>query len=205
MLVLLVPRRSRDHLSRGSNLKLFSFAHVCRYLLDDSGVLAALATRPKVSTVQNGTVELLSRCHRGDMLYRKAKTEPGNPTRASVRRIIATLRMAKSGRKAEMNLDAARIFEPPRVTMHGTVAKIIPSPRPSQPGRAQIAVDGADRGYRDLRIENTFTEENGDDVRLKQAEIPARYAATNSAERSRYLKLDGFRLLSCANPGNASD
>jgi hypothetical protein len=33
---------------------------------------------------------------------------------------------------------------------------------------AQIAVDGADHGYRDLRIENTLTNEHGDDVKLKK-------------------------------------
>ena len=167
------------------------------------------------------------------MLYKKAKKEPSNARRASLRRAIATLRMAKSGRMAELNLDTARISEPPSVSMHGTVDKIIPSPRLSQPEKAQIAVDGADPAYRDLRIENTLTDANGDDVRLKQgahvevtitaepeptpstaaidedrnlaAEIPSNYSATSSAERSRYLKLSGFRSISCANVGDASD
>ena len=52
--------------------------------------------------------------------------------------------------------------------MPGTVDKIIPSPRPSQPEKAQIAVDVADHRYRDLRIENALTDENGDDVKLKK-------------------------------------
>jgi hypothetical protein len=52
--------------------------------------------------------------------------------------------------------------------MTGIVDKIIPSPHPSQPEKAQIAVDGADDRYRDLRIENTFTDEHGDDVTLKK-------------------------------------
>jgi hypothetical protein len=52
--------------------------------------------------------------------------------------------------------------------MPGTVDKIIPSPRPSQLEKAQIAVDGAAHRYRDLRIENTLTDEHGDDVRLKK-------------------------------------
>ncbi len=52
--------------------------------------------------------------------------------------------------------------------MPGTVDKIIPSPGPSQPEKAQIAVDGADRRYRGLRIENTLTDENGGDVKLKK-------------------------------------
>jgi hypothetical protein len=77
-------------------------------------------------------------------------------------------RMARSARIAELNLDATRIPEQPSVTMPGTVDRIIPPPRPSQPGKAQIAVDEADHGYRDLRIENTLTDEHGDDVRLKK-------------------------------------
>jgi len=76
--------------------------------------------------------------------------------------------MAKSARIAELNLDTARIPEQPSSTMSGTVDKIIPSPRPSQPEKAQIALDGADQRCRDLRIENTLTDEHGDDVRLTQ-------------------------------------
>jgi hypothetical protein len=52
--------------------------------------------------------------------------------------------------------------------MPGTVDKIIPSPRPSQPEKAQIAVDGADQRHRDLRFENILTDEHGDDVKLKK-------------------------------------
>jgi hypothetical protein len=47
--------------------------------------------------------------------------------------------------------------------MAGTIQKIIPFPRPSQPEKGQIAVDGAHQGHRDLRFENTLTDENGDD------------------------------------------
>jgi len=51
--------------------------------------------------------------------------------------------------------------------MPGTVEKLIPSvgPRLEQ---AQIRVDGADLGYRNLRIENSLTDEHGDEVKLKQ-------------------------------------
>jgi hypothetical protein len=52
--------------------------------------------------------------------------------------------------------------------MPGTVDKIIPAPRPSQPENAQITVDGPDRRSQDLRIENTLTDEHGDEVRLKK-------------------------------------
>jgi hypothetical protein len=76
--------------------------------------------------------------------------------------------MAKSARIAELNLEIARIPEQPSVTMTGTVDKIIPSPRPSQPEKAQITVDRNDHRHRDLRIENTLTDEHGDDVKLKK-------------------------------------
>ena len=99
---------------------------------------------------------------------KKGKKEPGNATRASVRKEMAKPRMARSARGAELSLDTARIPEQPSVTMPGTVDKIIPSPRPSQPEKAQIAVDSADHRHRDLRIENTLTDEHGDDVKLKK-------------------------------------
>jgi hypothetical protein len=102
------------------------------------------------------------------MLHRKDKKEPGNATYASVKKDMAKPRMAKSARITELNLDTARIPEQASTTMPGTVDKIIPSPRPSQPEKAQIAVDGADHRHRDLRIENTLTDEYGDDVRLKK-------------------------------------
>ena len=79
---------------------------------------------------------------------------------------MAKPRMAESTRIAELNLDTAQIPEQPSVTMPGTVDKIIPPPRSSQLEKAQIAVDGADQRYRDLRIENTLTDEHGGDVRL---------------------------------------
>ena len=81
---------------------------------------------------------------------------------------MARPRMTKSARIAERNLDTTRTPEQPSVTMPGTVDKIIPSVLPSQPEKAQIAVEGADRRYRDLRIENTLTDENGDDARLRK-------------------------------------
>ena len=81
---------------------------------------------------------------------------------------MAKPRMARSARIAELNLDTARISEQPSVSMPGTVHKVIPSVRAGQPDKAQIAVDEADHNYRDLRIENTLTDEHGDDVKLKK-------------------------------------
>jgi hypothetical protein len=116
---------------------------------------------------------------------------------------MAKPRKAKSARIAELNLDAARIPEQPSVTMLGTVRKIIPSPGPRQPEKAQIAVDEATHPYRDLRIENTLTDENGDDVRLKKgahvevtvaAEPKASSAAINKGSQPtwREIALLGF-------------
>jgi hypothetical protein len=118
------------------------------------------------ATVRNGTVRLPSRCN--DCNMSKAKKEPSSATRANVTKEMEKPRMAKSARIAELNLDTARIREQPSVTIPGTVHKVIPSVRAGQPDKAQIAVDEADHGYRDLRIENTLTDEHGDDVRLKK-------------------------------------
>lgn len=75
--------------------------------------------------------------------------------------------MSKSAKIAERNLDSARVPEQPSATMPGTVDKIIP-PLRSRPEKAQIAIDRADRRYRDLRIENSLIDENGDEVKLKK-------------------------------------
>ena len=98
----------------------------------------------------------------------KTKKELINATRASVTKEMGKPRMARSAKIAELNLDPTRIPEQPRTTMPGTVDKIIPPSRPHQPEKAQTAVDGAGHQYRDLRIENTLTDEHGDDVKLKK-------------------------------------
>ena len=102
------------------------------------------------------------------MLHKKTRKTIGNETRASVSKEMAKPRMARSARIAELKLETARIPEHPRTTMPGTVKRIIPSPRPSQPEKAQIAIDGADHSYRNLLFENTLADEHGDDVRLKK-------------------------------------
>jgi hypothetical protein len=102
-------------------------------------------------------------------MHKKSNKESADATRASVKKELAKPRMARSARITELNLDTARVSEQPSTTMPGTVDKIIPSPRPSQPEEAQIAVDAADPRRRDhLRIENTLTDEHGDAVRLKK-------------------------------------
>ena len=101
-------------------------------------------------------------------MHKHVRKEPFNSTLARVKKEMAKPRMAKSARMAELSLDTARISEQPSTTMPGTVDKIIPSSGPSQPEKAQIAVNVADHQYRNLRIENHLTDEHGDDVRLQK-------------------------------------
>ena len=53
-------------------------------------------------------------------------------------------------------------------SMPGTVEKIIKSPSPAEPEKAQIHVQGADHLYRELRIDNKMRNKDGDEVGLKQ-------------------------------------
>ena len=53
------------------------------------------------------------------------------------------------------------------VTLPGTVEKIIKAPHPAMPEQAQIAVEGAEELYREIRIDNTLIDKNGDKVKLK--------------------------------------
>ncbi len=58
--------------------------------------------------------------------------------------------------------------EKPNVTLPGKVEKIIESEGPSEPEKAEISVEGADTLYQEIRIENSLTDENGREVRLKK-------------------------------------
>jgi hypothetical protein len=57
--------------------------------------------------------------------------------------------------------------ENPSTTLPGVVEKIIKPVSPKEPEKAQIAIEGADDLYREIRIDNTLTKENGEEVRLK--------------------------------------
>jgi hypothetical protein len=102
------------------------------------------------------------------MLHKKIKKDLSGTTRENVKKEMAKPRIARSARIAEQKLDASRIAELPSTTISGTVDKIIPSPRPSGPEQANIIVDVPDKRYRELRIENTLTDEHGGDVSLKK-------------------------------------
>jgi hypothetical protein len=55
----------------------------------------------------------------------------------------------------------------PSITLPGTVEKIIPAVYPSESDKAQIAVEGADHLYREIRVPNTLQDESGNEVALK--------------------------------------
>ena len=101
------------------------------------------------------------------MLHKKNMKKAGNLHLAGVHKEVAKLRMARSQRIAELKLDTMRIPERASTTMPGTLKQIIPSLRPSQAEKVQIAVDGAGPRHRDLRFENTLTDEHGDYVKPK--------------------------------------
>ena len=75
--------------------------------------------------------------------------------------------------------------EKPSVTLPGTVEKIIKPSPPDQPEKAQIAIEGADDLYREIRIENSLTAGNGSEVRLKKgAEVDVTVEVGSEAENT---------------------
>jgi len=54
-------------------------------------------------------------------------------------------------------------------TLSGKVEKIIPPhPFSTEPEKAQIAVEGADHLYREIRVPNALEDANGQKVKLKE-------------------------------------
>jgi len=56
----------------------------------------------------------------------------------------------------------------PSTTLPGTVEKIIQPPDPRDPEKAQIDIQGAEDLYREIRIDNTLKDQDGEEVALKQ-------------------------------------
>jgi len=54
----------------------------------------------------------------------------------------------------------------PKTKKPGVVRKIIKFPQ--EPEKAEIAIGGADELYREIRIENSLVNEEGEEVKLKQ-------------------------------------
>ena len=59
--------------------------------------------------------------------------------------------------------------EKAKSSLPATVEKIITSPDPREPEKAQINIqDGADPLYKEIRIENSLTDDKGKKVKLKK-------------------------------------
>jgi hypothetical protein len=56
----------------------------------------------------------------------------------------------------------------PSITLPGTVEKIIKPLIPDLPEKAQISVEGADDLYKEIRVENSLTNDKGEEVKLKE-------------------------------------
>jgi hypothetical protein len=72
-------------------------------------------------------------------------------------------------------------------TLPGTVEKIVESPFPNEPEKAQIAVEGADDLYREIRIDNTLMNQDGKEVSLKlgaQVEVTVTAEAAGTTPKS---------------------
>jgi hypothetical protein len=86
-----------------------------------------------------------------------------------------------------MSKETTSTTETAAITLPATVEKIIKSPFPDEPDKAQIAVHGADELYRELRIENTLQNNKGEEVELKpgakiDVTVEAPVAATTPKE-----------------------
>jgi hypothetical protein len=71
--------------------------------------------------------------------------------------------------------------EKPNITLPGTVEKIITSPDPAEPEKAQINIqEGADPLYKEIRIENKLTDEKGKDELKQGAKVEVTVEANPS-------------------------
>jgi hypothetical protein len=73
------------------------------------------------------------------------------------------------------------------VTLPGKVEQIIPPIVPGEPEKAQITVEGGDTLYREIRIENSLTDTNGEEVKLKEG---AEVEVTVEAEKTETVPTD---------------
>ena len=69
-----------------------------------------------------------------------------------------------------------------KTTKPGTVEKLVKPIDPREPEKAQINVHGAEPLYQEIRIENTLTDQGGNEVKLKEgAEVEVHVEADESA------------------------
>jgi hypothetical protein len=65
-------------------------------------------------------------------------------------------------------MDSREESDKPSTTLPGTVEKIITPIDPQAADTAEIAIEGAEDLYREIRIENTLKDEKGEEVGLKE-------------------------------------
>ena len=68
------------------------------------------------------------------------------------------------------------------------VQKIIRSPLPDEPEKAEISVEGADDLYKELRIENRLEDPQGGEVKLKEG---AKVDVVVEADRDATVRKNG--------------
>ena len=69
-----------------------------------------------------------------------------------------------------------------RKRLRGTVEKVIKPTLPGEPEKVQLGIEKADDLYREIRVENVLTDENGDQVGLKPgAEVDVIVEAESNA------------------------
>jgi uncharacterized protein YfaS (alpha-2-macroglobulin family) len=98
----------------------------------------------------------------------KNKKQSEKATRSSVEKEMAKPRVTSSARITQLNQRTNRIAEPPSASVPGVVRRIIPPHRVGQTESAEIDLDVPEKRNRGLRIENTLTNEHGQDVKLKK-------------------------------------
>lgn len=71
-------------------------------------------------------------------------------------------------------------------TLPGVVEKVIqPHPDSGEPEKAQIAVEGADHLYREIRVPNNLIDANGKKVKLEEgAEVDVKIEADANVTKS---------------------
>jgi len=65
-------------------------------------------------------------------------------------------------------MDSPEEKDKPSTTLPGTVQKIIKPIDPQAEETAEIAIEGAEELYREIRVENTLKDEKGKEVALKE-------------------------------------
>jgi hypothetical protein len=92
--------------------------------------------------------------------------------------------------EVEDHTEGSTMSEKPSVTLPGTVDRIMESGDPSEAAKAHITIEkGAAPLYREIRIENTLTKEDGKKVELKTgATVEVTVRANSSRNSPKALK-----------------